>query len=94
MITYEEFEESIKLAESMSTGKLVFTVFLFIGIAAGIVFFALFLRKEYRRKLASMDSFLLDEHKKPDIVIPGVTDKEEPKKEGFLGGIFNSFNKE
>lgn len=97
-MSYDEFVASIQEAVSahLSTGNIVFGIFLFIAIVAGIVFFALYTRKEYYRKRSEIDDFMLEEHHEKDIFIPGLTDRKskEKNKPTFFEKLYKKINKD
>ena len=67
-MSYDEFVSSIQAAveSHLSTGNMIFGIILFIAIVTGIVFFALYVRKEYYRKRSEIDDFMLEERHEKD----------------------------
>lgn len=95
-MSYNEFVASIQeaVASHLSTGNIIFGIFLFIIIVAGIVFFAMYVRKEYYRKRSEIDDFMLEERHEKDIFVPGLSDREkkEKKKLTFLERLYKKLN--
>ncbi len=97
-MSYDEFVSSIQAAveSHLSTGNIIFGIILFIAIVTGIVFFALYVRKEYYRKRSEIDDFMLEEHHEKDIFIPGLTDRKskEKNKPTFFEKLYKKINKD
>ena len=95
-MSYDEFVASIQEAVSahLSTGNIVFGIFLFIAIVAGIVFFALYTRKEYYRKRSEIDDFMLEERHEKEIFIPELSKKKKKKmkKPTFFEKLYKKLN--
>lgn len=95
-MSYDEFVASIQEAVSahLSTGNIVFGIFLFIAIVAGIVFFALYTRKEYYRKRSEIDDFMLEERHEKEIFIPELSAKKQQKvkKPTFFEKLYKKLN--
>lgn len=95
-MSYDEFVASIQEAVSahLSTGNIVFGIFLFIVIVAGIVFFALYTRKEYYRKRSEIDDFMLEERHEKEIFIPELSAKKQQKmkKPTFFEKLYKKLN--
>lgn len=58
-MNYEEYITDIQQAakEYLSTGNIIFGILLLIGIIAGLLFFFIYVRKEYYRKRSEIDTF-------------------------------------
>lgn len=97
-MSYEEFITSIQQAveEHLSTGNIIFGIFLLIGIIIGLVFFFIYVRKEYYRKRSEIDNFLIEDQHKTDIFVPGLSDKpaKSSKKEKFLERLYRKLNRD
>lgn len=95
-MSYDEFVASIQEAVSahLSTGNIVFGIFLFIAIVAGIVFFALYVRKEYYRKRSEIDDFMLEERHEKEIFIPELSARKQQKmkKPTFFEKLYKKLN--
>ena len=68
-MNYEEYITDIQQAakEYLSTGNIIFGILLLIGIIAGLLFFFIYVRKEYYRKRSEIDTFLIEDKQKTDI---------------------------
>ncbi len=73
-MSYEEFITSIQqaAAANLDTGNIIFGIFLLISIIIGLIFFFMYVRKEYYRKRSETDTFLLEDQQKTDIFVPGL----------------------
>ena len=93
-MNYEEYITDIQQAakEYLSTGNIIFGILLLIGIIAGLLFFFIYVRKEYYRKRSEIDTFLIEDKQKTDIFVPGLSDKQErnPHKKTFFEKLYNS----
>ncbi len=71
-MNYEEYITDIQQAakEYLSTGNIIFGILLLIGIIAGLLFFFIYVRKEYYRKRSEIDTFLIEDKQKTDILFP------------------------
>lgn len=78
-MSYEEFITSIQqaAAANLDTGNIIFGIFLLISIIIGLIFFFMYVRKEYYRKRSETDTFLLEDQQKTDIFVPGLSDRTE-----------------
>ena len=97
-MSYEEFVASIQeaVAEKLSAGNVFFGVILLIAIITELVFFFLYVRKEYYRKRSEIDNFMLEDQHKTDIFVPGLSDRKEVKKhkESFFEKLYKKINKD
>lgn len=95
-MSYDEFVASIQEAVSahLSTGNIIFSIFLFIAIITGIVFFALYVRKEYYRKRSEIDDFMLEERQEKEIFIPELSARKQQKikKPTFFEKLYKKLN--
>lgn len=80
-MSYNDFVLSIQeaVASHLSTGNIIFGILLFIAIITGIVFFAIYVRKEYYRKRSEIDSFMMEEHHEKEIYIPELNSRKKRK---------------
>lgn len=97
-MSYEEFITSIQQAAvaNLNIGNIIFGIFLLIGIIVGLVFFFMYVRKEYYRKISEIDTFMLENQDKTDIFVPGLSDKPKKSspKEKLLEKIYKTLNKD
>lgn len=97
-MTYEEFITSIQQAAeaNLSVGNIIFGILLFICIIIGLIFFFMYVRKEYFRKRSEIDNFLLEDQHKKDIFVPGLSDKHNhpDNKETFLEKLYKKLNRD
>lgn len=97
-MSYEEFITSIQQAAeaNLSTGNIIFGIFLLIGIIIGLVFFFIYVRKEYYRKRSEIDTFLMEDQHKTDIFVPGLSDKPDKssQKETFFERLYRKLNRD
>lgn len=97
-MSYEEFITSIQQAAeaNLNIGNIIFGIFLLIGIIVGLVFFFMYVRKEYYRKLSEIDPFLLENQDKKEIFVPGLSDKPKKgiQKEKLLEKVYKILNKD
>lgn len=97
-MSYEEFITSIQqaAAANLDTGNIIFGIFLLISIIVGLVFFFMYVRKEYYRKRSETDTFLLEDQQKTDIFVPGLSDRSEkkPHKETLIEKLYKKLNKD
>ena len=70
--------------------------FLLISIIIGLVFFFIYVRKEYYRKRSEIDTFLLEDQQKTDIFVPGLSDisEKKPQKEKLIEKVYKKLNKD
>ncbi len=91
-MSYEEFITSIQqaAAANLDTGNIIFGIFLLISIIIGLVFFFIYVRKEYYRKRSEIDTFLLEDQQKTDIFVPGLSDisEKKPQKEKLIEKVY------
>ncbi len=97
-MSYEEFITSIQqaAAANLDTGNIIFGIFLLISIIIGLVFFFIYVRKEYYRKRSEIDTFLLEDQQKTDIFVPGLSDisEKKPQKEKLIEKVYKKLNKD
>ncbi len=97
-MSYEEFITSIQqaAAANLDTGNIIFGIFLLISIIIGLIFFFMYVRKEYYRKRSETDTFLLEDQQKTDIFVPGLFDRTEkkPQKETLIEKVYKKLNKD
>ncbi len=97
-MSYEEFITSIQqaAAANLDTGNIIFGIFLLISIIIGLIFFFMYVRKEYYRKRSETDTFLLEDQQKIDIFVPGLSDRTEkkPQKETLIEKVYKKLNKD
>ncbi len=97
-MNYEEYITDIQQAakEYLSTGNIIFGILLLIGIIAGLLFFFIYVRKEYYRKCSEIDTFLIEDKQKTDIFVPGLSDKQErnPHKKTFFEKLYRKLNQD
>lgn len=97
-MSYEEFVASIQeaVAAKVSAGNVFFGIILLIAIITGLVFFFLYVKKEYYRKRSEIDTFMLEDQHKTDIFVPGLSDRQEEKKhkESFFEKLYKKINKD
>lgn len=95
-MSYDEFVISIQeaVAAHLGTRNIIFGIFLFIAIVAGIVFFAIYVRKEYYRKRSEIDDFMLEEHHDKKIFVPELNIKKQKrmKKPTFFEKLYKKLN--
>lgn len=95
-MSYEEFITSIQQAAEahLNAGNVIFGILLLIAIILAILFFFLYVRKEYYRKRSEIDSFLLEDQHKTDIFVPGISDKQrkEQPQEKFFEKLYKKLN--
>lgn len=80
-MSYNDFVSSIQeaVAAHLSTGNVIFGILLFIAIITGIVFFAIYVRKEYYRKRSEIDNFMMEDHHEKEIYIPELNERRKRK---------------
>ena len=97
-MSYEEFITSIQqaAAANLDTGNIIFGIFLLISIIIGLVFFFIYVRKEYYRKRSEIDTFLLEDQQKTDIFVPGLSDisEKKPQTEKLIEKVYKKLNKD
>lgn len=97
-MSFEEYITSIQqaAAANLSVGNIIFGVFLLIGIIVGLIFFFLYVRKEYYRKRSEIDPFLMESQHKTDIFVPGLSDRPDKgnQKEKFLEKVYRKLNRD
>lgn len=97
-MSYEEFITSIQqaAAANLDTGNIIFGIFLLISIIIGLVFFFIYVRKEYYRKRSEIDTFLLEDQQNTDIFVPGLSDisEKKPQKEKLIEKVYKKLNKD
>lgn len=97
-MSYEEFITSIQqaAAANLDIGNIIFGIFLLIGIIIGLVFFFMYVRKEYYRKRSEIDTFLLEDQQKTDIFVPGLSDRpaKTNQKEKLIEKIYKKLNRD
>ncbi|MDT3693508.1 MAG: hypothetical protein ROM03_03770 [Mucispirillum sp.] len=97
-MTYQEYITSIQqaVAANLSVGNIIFGILLLIAIIIGLVFFFMYVRKEYYRKRSEIDSFLMEDQHKTDIFVPGLSDREDKnnQKEKFFEKLYRKLNRD
>ncbi len=97
-MNYAEYITSIQqaVAANLDIGNIIFGIFLLIGIIIGLVFFFMYVRKEYYRKRSEIDTFLLEDQQKTDIFVPGLSDRpaKTNQKEKLIEKIYKKLNRD